>query len=194
MDKPNPIISEGCTITIKPWHCQEDPETGCPVHDAEWRALQKWLLTALLEVCRRRRSQVCSRRGSRGYLRWSHGSKVPRKKDHESRLFLAHNVTRRSRFHQEMWQLPKVWKHPASPRREDDDHYFTLAIYTMGDWHHGASTTRKEASKVLTHRYQLLYEVGGGKSTSHDHRSKGTKFCMEKYCMQVQDPTDNHLG
>ena len=31
-------------------------------------------------------------------------------------------------------------------------------------------------------------------STSHDHRSKGLKFCMEKYCMQVRDPTNNHLG
>jgi len=75
-----------------------------------------------------------------------------------------------------------------SPRREDDDHNLTLAICIMGDRHHGASATRKEASKVLTRRYRLLHEVGGSRSISHDHRSKGTKFCMEKYCMQVQDP------
>ena len=58
----------------------------------------------------------------------------------------------------------------------------------MGDRHHGASATRKKASKVLTRRYRLLHEVGGSRSISHDHRSKGTKICMEKYCMQVQDP------
>ena len=53
--------------------------------------------------------------------------------------------------------------------------------------------TRKEAIKILTYRYRLLYEMGGGRSTSHDHKSKGTKFCMEKYCVQVRDPTNDHL-
>ena len=194
MDEPNPIISEGCTITIKPWRCQEDPETGCPVYGAEWRVLQKRLLIVLLEICRRRRSQVCSGRCSRGHLRWSQGSKVPRKKDRESRLLLAHNAIGRSRFRQEIWQMPKIWERSTSPKREDDDHIFTLAICIMGNWHYRAFATKKEASKILTRHYRLLHEVGGGRSTSHDHRSKGTKSCMEKYCLQVRDPIDDHLG
>ena len=156
---------------------------GYPIHGAKWRVLQERFLTALLEVCWRRRSQVCSGRGSRGRLRWSHGGKVTCKKDHEGRLFLAYNATRRSRFRQKMWQLPKVCKRPANPRREDDDHFFTLTICTMGNWHYGPFTTRKEASKVLTRLYWLLYEMGGGRSTDYNHRSKGTKFCTEKYCM-----------
>ena len=158
---------------------------GCPVHSAEWRALQKRLLTALLEMYWRGRSQVCFGSGARGSLQWSHGGKVSRQKDHKGRLFLAPNATRHGRFHQKVWQLPKVWKCPTSPRRENDDHFFTLAICTMGDWHYRPPTTRKETSKVLTHRNRLLHEVGGGRSTGNNHRSKGTKFCMEKYCMQV---------
>ena len=34
--------------------------------------------------------------------------------------------------------------------------------------------------------------MGVGKSTSHDHRSKCTKFCVEKYCIQVRDPINDH--
>ena len=166
---------------------------GCLVHDAKWRPLQKRLCIALLEVYWRRRGQVCFGRNSRGHLQWSHGGKVPRKKDHEGGLFLAYDSARCSGFRKKVQQLPKIWKRPTSPRREDDGHHFPLTICTMWNWHHQASTTMEEASKVLTCRYQLLYKVGGGKSNSHDHKSKGTKVCMEKYCVQVQDPTNDHL-
>ena len=80
-----------------------------------------------------------------------------------------------------------------SSRRENDNHFFTLDICTMGDRHYGPPTTRKEVSKVLTCRNRLLHEMGRNRSTGNNHRSKGTKFCIEKYCMQVRDPKDNHL-
>ena len=35
--------------------------------------------------------------------------------------------------------------------------------------------------------------MGRSGSTSNDHRSQGTKFCMEKYCLQVRDTQDDHL-
>ena len=35
--------------------------------------------------------------------------------------------------------------------------------------------------------------MGRSGSTSNDHRSKGTKFCMEKYYLQVRDTQDDHL-
>ena len=45
--------------------------------------------------------------------------------------------------------MPKVWKCPKSPRRENDNHFFTLAICTMGDRHYGPPTTRKEAKFLI---------------------------------------------
>ena len=122
---------------------------SCLVHDSKWWPLQKRLCTALLEVYWRRRGQVCFGRSSRGHLWWSHGGKVPRKKDHEGRLFLACDSARCSGFHKKVQQLPKIWKRPTSPRREDDGHHFPLTICTMWNWHHRASTTMEEASKVL---------------------------------------------
>ena len=82
-------------------------------------------------------------------LQWSHGGKVLRKKDHEGRLFLALNATRCSKFCQEMWQLPKVWKCTTSPRRENDDHFFTLAICTMRDRHYGPLPQGKRQVRFL---------------------------------------------
>ena len=149
---------------------------SCPIHGAEWWALQKRLLPTLLEVCWRGRSQICSRRGAQGSLRRSHGGKVPCQKDHEGRLFLALNATRRSRFRQEMWQLPKVWECPTSPSRENDDHFLTLAICIIGDRHYGPPTTRKEASEIFTRRNRLLHEMGGSRSTGNNTETKVQNF------------------
>ena len=34
-------------------------------------------------------------------------------------------------FVKKVQQLPKIWKRPTSPRREDDNHHFPLTICTM---------------------------------------------------------------
>ena len=80
-----------------------------------------------------------------------------------------------------------------SPKGENDNHFFTLAICTMGDQYYRPLTTGKKASEVFTRHNRLLHKMGGSRSTSNNYRSKGTKFCLEKYCMQVRDPKDDHL-
>ena len=144
-------------------------------------------------VLKRKKSNVFWKRCLTWGLWRSYGNKIPCQKDHDGRLFLAFNGTRRSRFHQKMWQLPKVWKRPISPKRENDDHFLTLAIRTMGDRHYGPSTLGKEGSEILSHRNRLLHEMDRSRSSGNNHRSKVTKFCMEKYCVQVRDPKDDHL-
>ena len=51
-----------------------------------------------------------------------------------------------------------------TPRGENDDHFLTLAIRTMGDRHYGPSILGKEASEILTRRNRLLHEMGGSRT------------------------------
>ena len=140
-----------------------------------------------------KRSQVHLEGSLLRHLWRPYGGKVSCKEDYESGLFLANHATRRRRFHQEMWQLLEVWERPKDSRGKDNYHLFTMTIRTMGNWHHVAPTTRKEASKIFARLYWLLHKVGGGRGLCHDHISKGTKFCMEKHCVQVRDPTGDRL-
>ena len=89
--------------------------------------------------------------------------------------------------------MPKVWECLTSPWGKNDDHLLTLAICTIGDQHHGPPTTRKKIDEVPTRCDRLLHEVGQSKGSCNDHRGKGTNFCMEQYCLQVQDTKDDHL-
>ena len=142
---------------------------------------------------RRGRSQIRPGRSTRGSLRRPHGGKVPCQEDHEGRLLLAEDATRRSRFCEEVWQLPKVRKCSTSPRRKDDENLLALAIRTIRDGHHGSFTTEKKTNEVPTRRNWLLHKVDRIGSPCNNHRSKGTKFCMEKYYLQVRDTQNDHI-
>ena len=193
MDEPNSIVPPRWTITTKPRRSQEDLEARCQVYGTEWRALQKRLFPTLLKMRREGRGQIRPRGSTPRGLRRSYGGEVTGQENHKDGLLLAHNATRCNRVYEEVWQLPEIWERSTSSRWKDDDHFLTLAVRTMGNRHYGSPTTRKKTNEIPVRRNWLLHKMGGSRSSCNNHRNKGTKFCMEKHCLQVRDSKDDYF-
>ena len=138
------------------------------------------------------RSQIRPGGSARRGLRRPHGGKVTCQEDHEDRLLLAHDSTRCNRVCEEVRQLLEIWECLTSSRQKDDDHFLALAVRTVGN-HYGSPATRKETNEIPTRCNWLIQKVGGSGSFCNNHRNKGTKFCMEKHCLQVRHTKDDHL-
>ena len=153
----------------------------------------KRLFPVLLKMHRGGRSQIRLGGSTQRGLRSSHGGEVTGQEDHEDGLLLAHDATRCSKVYEEVWQLPEIWERSVSSRRKDDGHFLTLAVCTMGNWHYGSPATRKETDEIPICHNWLFHKMDGSGSSCNNHRNKGTKFCMEKNCLQVWDSKDNNF-
>ena len=193
MDKPNTFIPSRWKTTPKPWRSQENKEACCQVYGTEWRALQKGLFPTLSKMHRGGRGQIRPGRSTRRDLWRSHGGKVIGQEDHEDGLFLTHDATRRSRIREEVWQLLEIRERSASSRWTNDDYFLTLVVRTMGDRHYGSPAIGKKIDEIPARHNWLLHEMGGSRSSCNNHKNKGTKFCMEKQCLQVRDFKDDHF-
>ena len=92
-----------------------------------------------------------------------------------------------------MWPVSTFCEYPNVTRGANDTNNHTLAFHPIRDWHNGTTPNWKEAIQVPHHCNRLLHKVCGSNAISNDHRSQDHEFRMEEHCLQIRDPSCNHI-
>ena len=118
----------------------------------------------------------------------SHRSSGIGRQNLEAGILLAHYAQRCDRTGQKVQSVPGACQGLSSPFGAADVSYQPLALSTVGIGHLGTPTHRRGPMQVCHRGSGLFHQMGRGRTSSNNHRTKGTQFCLALHNMQIWYP------